>query len=203
MRQVSLFSAQANPAGVQDLAGLLCAQGQVQGFGRGTAARVSIVVAEQWRAIEIGRACAEREMPTERGSTGEDHYWVRTAFVAGLLPLAGAWTPGGWTPGVGTRGAVKAVPDGWQLGGAALRLWTLAGGTPDGRGYLLELDPHAPGTHLPLAAALAAAGLAATLLGSRAGRPALRVSGRRRMSRLAEMVGEAPPRAPSGHWPTD
>jgi hypothetical protein len=193
VRQVSLFSAQANPAGVQDLAGLLCAQGQVHEFGRGTAARVSIVVAEQWRAVEIVRACRERGLPAEQGSTGEDHYGVRTAFLAGLLPLAGAWT----------RGAVKAVPDGWQLGGAALRLWVLAAGVPDGRGYVLGLDPHAPGTHPPLAAALAAAGLAATPLGGRAGAPALRVSGRRRMSRLAELVGEAPQRAPTGQWPLD
>lgn len=178
---------------VPDLAGLLCAKGQIQGFGRGTAARVSIVVAEQWRAIEIGRACAERELPAEWGSTGEDHFWVRTAFVAGLLPLAGAWT----------RGAVKAVPEGWQLGGAALRLWILAAGAPERRGYVLGLDPQAPDTHPQLAAALAVAGLAAIPLPPRAGGPALRVSGRRRMSRLAEMVGEAPRSAPNGHWPAE
>jgi hypothetical protein len=194
VRQISLFSAQAIAAGPQDLAGLLCAQGQVLGFGRGTAARVSIVVAEQWRAVEIRRACRERGLVTERGRTEEEHYWVRTAFVAGLLPLATGWT----------RGAVKAVPDGWQLDGAALRLWTVAAGAPDGgRSYVLGLDPHAPGTHSALAAVLAAAGLAATVLGTRSGGPALRISGRRRISRLAELVGEPPEVVPTGLWPTD
>ncbi|MFN2497008.1 MAG: hypothetical protein ABR608_14050 [Pseudonocardiaceae bacterium] len=193
MRQPSLFSAQARAVGPDDLAGLLCAQGQVHGFGRGAAARVSILVADRWRAVEIARACTERALPTEHGRTEEEHYRVRTAFLAGLSSLAVAWT----------KGAVKAVPVGWQLDGAALRFWTLAAGAPDGRGYLLGLDPHAPGMHTPLAAALAAAGLAATPLGLRAGAPALRVSGRRRTARLAELVGEAPPNAPTGLWPTD
>jgi hypothetical protein len=193
VRQVSLFSAQVGAASVNDLAGLLCAQGQVQGFGRGTAARVSIVVAEQWRAIELVRACAERGLSAEWGSTEEDRYGVRTALVVGLLPLAGAWT----------RGAVKAVPAGWQPSGAALRLWVVAAGAPDDRGYLLQLDPRAPDTHTPLAAALAAAGLATKFLDSRTAGPRLRVSGRRWMSRLAELVGEAPHRAPPGQWPAE
>jgi hypothetical protein len=191
VRQLSLFSAQARTVGPADLAGLLCAQGQIHRFGRGTAARVSAVVTDQWRAVEIVRACTERSLPAERGRTEEDHRWVRTAFVAGLVPLASAWT----------QGAVKAVPSGWQLDGAALRMWVLAAGAPDGRGYLLGLDPHAPGTHAPLAAALAAAGLAATPLGPRAGGPALRVTGRRRISRLAELVGERPQTTPTGLWP--
>jgi hypothetical protein len=191
VRQASLFSAQASAASLDDLAGLLCAQGQVQGFGRGTAARVSIVVPEQWRALEIMRACAERGLPAEWGSTGENHYGVRTALVVGLVPLSTAWT----------RGAVKAVPAGWQLSGAALRLWVLAAGMPDDRGYALQLDARAPDTYPPLAAALAGAGLAARLFDARP--PRLRVSGRRRMSRLAELVGEAPPGVPAGQWPAD
>ena len=188
---MSLFSDQARAAAPSDLAGLLCAQGQVHGFGRETAARVTIVVAEQWRAREIVRACAERGMPAEQGRTQEEHHSVRTAFVAGLLPLATAWT----------RGAVKAVPQGWQLDGAALRLWVLAAGSPDGRGYLLGLDSHAPGTHPPLAAALVSIGLTTTKVRARAGAPALRVVGRRRLARLAELVGEPPKITPTGLWP--
>ncbi len=188
-----MFSAQASAAGLDDLAGLLCGQGQVHGFGRGTAARVSIVVAEQWRAIEMVRACADRELCADHGRTEDDHYWVHTPLVVGLVSLAGAWT----------RGAVKAVPDGWQPSGAALRLWVLAAGVPDDRGYLLRLDPRAPDTHTPLAAALETVGLAAKLLDSRAAGPRLRVSGRRRMSRLAELVGEAPHGAPAGQWPAE
>lgn len=188
---MSLFSDQARDASPADLAGLLCAQGQAHSFGRGTAARVTAVVGEQWRAVEIVRACAGRGLPAERGRSQEEHHSVRTAFVAGLVPLATAWT----------RGAVKAVPDGWQLHGAALRLWVLAAGTPDGRGYLLGLDPHAPGTHSPLAAALVAIGLTTTRVGQRAGGPALRVAGRRRVARLAELVGEPPHTTPTGLWP--
>ncbi|MGH3797327.1 MAG: hypothetical protein ACRDSP_20830 [Pseudonocardiaceae bacterium] len=191
MRQLSLFSAQARLAGPGDLAGLLCAQGQIHRFGPGTAARVSTVVTQQWRAVEIARAATVRGLPAERGRSEEDHHWVHTAFVAGLLPLAAAWT----------RGAVKAVPPGWQLDGAALRMWVLAAGARDGRSYLLGLDPRAPDTHAPLAAVLAAAGLAATPLGPRTGGPVLRVSGRRRLSRLAELVGERPPTTPTGLWP--
>lgn len=191
MWQTSLFSAEASAATVTDLAGLLCAQGQVQGFGRGAAARVSIVVAEQWRALEIVRACVERGLPAAQGSTEEGHYGVRTALVVGLLPLASAWT----------RGAMKAVPGGWQLSGAALRLWALAAGLPEDRGYLLRLDPRAPETHTPLVAALAGAGLGVKVLRSGTAGPRLRVSGRRRMARLAELVGEAPPGAPAGQWP--
>ncbi|MGH3936292.1 MAG: hypothetical protein ACRDS1_15165 [Pseudonocardiaceae bacterium] len=191
MRQPSLFSVQARAASPDDLAGLLCAPGQVHSFGRGTAARVAAVVAEQWRAAEIARVCTALALPAAQGRTG-DRYWVRTAFVASLLPLAIEWT----------RGAIKAVPPGWQLDGASLRLWVLAAGAPDGRGYLLGLDPHAPGTHGRLGAALAVAGLAATLLGPRAGGPALRVSGRRRLARLAELVGEPPPATSTELWPT-
>lgn len=188
---MSLFSDQARAASPSDLAGLLCAQGQVHGFGRGTAARVSAVVAEQWRAREIVRACAERGLAAEHGRTPEEQYSVRTPFVTELIPLAMAWT----------RGAVKAVPDGWQLDGATLRLWLLAAGVPDGRGYLLGLDPHAPQTHAVLASALADIGVPAGTVGVRAGHPALRVSGRRRVGRLAELVGEAPCTGPTGLWP--
>lgn len=191
MRQLSLFSDQARAASPQDLAGLLCAQGQVHGFGRGTAARVTAVVAEQWRAREIVRACAERGLSAEHGRTPEEQHSVRTAFVTDLIPLAAAWT----------RGAVKVVPGGWQLDGATLRLWFLAAGVADGRGYLLGLDPHAPHMHAVLAGALAEIGLPAGTVGVRAGRPALRVIGRRRVGRLAELVGEAPRTGPTGLWP--
>lgn len=190
MGQPSLFSAQARAPRIDDLAGLLCAHAQILGFGRATAARVSVVVEDAWRAAELADACTVRGLAPERGRSEEGHHLVRTTFLADLAPLAAAWT----------RGAMKAVPAGLQLDGAALRLWAVTAGGSDGRGYLLGLDPHAPGTHLPLAAVLAAAGLAVTPLGPRGG-PALRVTGRRRTARLAELVGAAPPAAPSGSWP--
>lgn len=192
MRQQSLFSVDARPPRVADLAGLLCGPGQAVFFGRGAAARLSVVVAQRWRADGIAAACTERGFGVELAVTDEGRALVRTPFSAELVELAQRWT----------RGAVKAVPVGIQLDGPVLRLWALAGGNHDGRGYALGLDPHAPGTADPLAAALARAGLAATALGPRSGGPALRVTGRRRLARFAELVGEPPAGATAAGWPT-
>jgi hypothetical protein len=100
-----------------------------------------------------------------------------------------------------TRGAVKAVPPGLALDGAMLRLWAMAAGRWSDGGYLLGLDPRAPDTHEPLGGALARCGLAATMLGVRGGGPGLRVSGQRRLNRLAELVGASPVEVPQGEWP--
>jgi hypothetical protein len=188
--QLSFFSAEANTPKVDDLAGLLCCQGQVASFGN-TAARLSVVVDEPWRAEAIAAALHERDMDAEVTTSEEDHPLVRTAFRADLIPLATAWT----------RGAVKAVPTGLALDGAALRLWALAGGRVAEGGYLLGLDPHAPDTFEPLGGALARCGLAATMLGVRGGGPGLRVSGLRRLNRLAELVGAPPSTSAQAHWP--
>src|SRR5262249_57634050 len=117
---------------------------------------------------------------------------VRTAVDTRLLGIAAEWT----------RGAVKTVPPNWLPGPRELRAWTLAAGTPEADRYLLGLDPHAPDTHSPLASALMRVGIAPTLIGTRSARPAVRVSGRRRLSRLVENVGE-PPDAPEAlsQWP--
>jgi hypothetical protein len=121
---------------------------------------------------------------TEAGTTV-----LRTAFRCDLVELAAAWT----------EDAEKAVPTGWQLDGAALRLWALAAGRPDERGgYLLALDPHAPRTHLPLIAAATRAGISPARVGDTA---ALRISGARRVQRLVELVGPVPDRVASTDWP--
>ena len=80
----------------------------------------------------------------------------------------------------------------WLPGPRELRAWILAAGVPEADRYLLGLDPHAPDTHSPLASALMRVGIAPTLIGTRGARPALRISGRRRLSRLVENVGELP-----------
>jgi hypothetical protein len=188
--QLSFYSAEACTPRVADLAGLLCGPGQAVSFGRGTAARVSVVVPERWRAGALARAFAERGVAAEVGISDEGHALVRTAFRVDLTALAASWL----------RGAVKAVPSGFDLDGAALRLWVLTAGRPAESGYLLGLDPHAPETHEPLQRALAMAGLPAALLGIRAGGPALRVVGRRRLARLLELVGD-PPQGAEPCWP--
>jgi len=68
----------------------------------------------------------------------------------------------------------------------------LPSGTPEADRYLLGLDPHAPDTHAPLASAMMRVGIAPTLIGTRGAHPALRISGRRRLLRLVENVGEPP-----------
>lgn len=192
MGQLSFFSAEANTPRLADLAGLLCAHGQLASFG-GTAARLSIVLEERWRAEAIAAALAERGVEAELAASEESHLLVRTAFRADLIPLATAWS----------SGAAKAVPAGLALDGAMLRLWALAAGDRCDGGYLLGLDPDAPDTHEPLGGSMARCGLAATMLGARGGGPGLRVSGLRRLNRLAELVGAAPAGPAQGRWPVD
>lgn len=191
MRQPSLFSDEAIAPTVADLGGMLCAHAQIVGFGNGSAARLSVVVDDGWRAAELVRACRARGLSADQLPAEDDRLLVRTAFHAELVRLALRWT----------RGAVKAVPEGLQLDGTVLRLWAVVAGSSDRGGFRLGLDPHAESTHQPLAERLAAAGMAATLLGARAGGPALRVVGRRRVARLAELVGDPPPGADPAVWP--
>jgi hypothetical protein len=203
--QLSLFSADARPAGVQDLAGLLCGPGQIVRFGAGDQARLSIVLADASRARAVTAACAATGIGVEPVTTDTGATALRTAFRCDLVDLAREWT----------AGAVKAVPPGWQLDGAALRLWALAAGRPDERGgYLLTLDPSAPDTHVALIAAATRAGLPPARVargtsaddvadgrGPRWAGPALRISGTRRVRRLVELVGPAPTGIPEAQWP--
>lgn len=188
--QLSFFSAESVPPAVTDLTGVLAAAGQVVTAGNG--ARISVVVESIWRAAALADMIAAAGLQAEITSTEEGTPLVRTAVDARLFVVAGDWT----------RGAVKTVPAHWLPGPRELRAWTLAAGTPDGDRYLLGLDPHAPDTHSTLASALMRVGIAPTLIGTRGTHPALRIGGRRRLSRLVENVGE-PPDGPEAleAWP--
>ncbi len=181
MSQLSFFSAESVPPAVADLTGLLAAPGQV------------VVVGERRAAVggggsPVARGGAGRDdrprpaCEPEITRTDENTPLVRTAVDPRLVGIAADWT----------RGAVKTVPPQWLPGPRELRAWTLAAGTPEADRYLLGLDPHAPDTHSPLASALMRVGIAPTLIGTRGAHPALRISGRRRLSRLVENVGEPP-----------
>jgi hypothetical protein len=188
--QLSFFSAESVPPAVTDLTGLLAAGGQVVLVGAG--ARLSVVVDRPWRAEAIAEMVDEAGLDPEVSRTDEDTPLVRTAADARLVTIAADWT----------RGAVKTVPPQWLPGPRELRAWALAAGTPEADRYLLGLDPHAPDTHSPLASALMRVGIAPTLIGTRGARPALRISGRRRLSRLVENVGEPPDDAEAlSQWP--
>ena len=188
--QLSFFSAESVPPAVTDLTGLLAAGGQVVLVGGG--ARLSVVVDRPWRAEAIAEMVGEAGLDPEVSRTDEDTPLVRTAADARLVTIAADWT----------RGAVKTVPPQWLPGPRELRAWALAAGTPEADRYLLGLDPHAPDTHSPLASALMRVGIAPTLIGTRGAHPALRISGRRRLSRLVENVGEPPDDAEAlSQWP--
>ncbi|MCV7382135.1 hypothetical protein BST11_13200 [Mycobacterium alsense] len=199
MSQLSFFTAESVPPAVADLSGVLAASGQIvvvtpsEGGGQGARlARLSVVVDDVWRASALAEMIREAGLEPEIGRTDEDTPLVRTAVTPALTTIAAEWT----------RGAVKTVPPRWLPGPRELRAWTLAAGRPENDHYVLGLDPHAPDTHSPLASALMRVGIAPTLIGTRGGRPALRISGRRRLSRLVENVGEPPDAAEAlALWP--
>ncbi len=190
MSQLSFFSAESVPPAVTDLTGVLAAAGQIVTVGEG--ARLSVVVSAVWRASALAEMITAVGLQAELTRTEEHTPLVRTAVDARLRGIAAEWT----------RGAVKTVPPRWLPGPRELRAWALAAGEPEADRYLLGLDPHAPDTHSPLASALMRVGIAPTLIGTRGARPALRVSGRRRLARLVENVGD-PPDGPEAEaaWP--
>ncbi|WP_018352276.1 hypothetical protein [Longispora albida] len=189
MSQLSFFAAEATDRSPLDLAGLLAGPGQLVRMG-GTA-RVSVVVADEWRAQALLGEYAARGLGGELAPAVEDRISIRTAYVKALAPLA-SWL----------HGAVKRPPAGLELDGHKLRLWAIAAGSPgDNRSYDLHLGHSDPGAWAQVGQAIERAGLPAELVGPRAGGPAYRITGQRRMSRLAELVGPPPRGAPDGEWP--
>lgn len=184
-RQPSLFAADARDPVPEDLAGLLAGPGELGRMG-GTA-RVDVPVDAGWRVHVLVAELARRGLPAS-WQPDRDRYRVATAYTTRLLPLARAWRDG---PSAGLH-----------LAGHALRLWVAAAGSPSPDGYLLGLGarPDQP-RWSAVGAALSAAGLAAALLVPAGAVPAYRITGRRRLARLAELVGDPPPTAPPGAWP--
>lgn len=192
MNQLSFFSAETVPPEVSDLDGLLAGPGQI--VATADRARVSVVVDAAWRATAIAEMIEDAGLVAEITRSDEGSPLVRTASVAELAVLAVRWT----------RGAVKAVPDGWVPGPRALRAWALAAGRAENNGdrFVLGLDPHAPDTHPVLAQSLMRAGIAPTLFGTRGASPGLRIVGHRRLLRLVESIGDPPPGADAAaSWP--
>ncbi|MEU4419528.1 hypothetical protein AB0F81_02810 [Actinoplanes sp. NPDC024001] len=200
-RQLSMFGAETTEPSPADLAGLLAGPGRLGRMG-GTA-RVTVCVDAAWRVHVlvselVARGLAATWAPVEQNpdgvrdddlatpeeGTGEPPpqiFEVRTAYSQRLNGLARAW---------------PAAAAQLFLSGPRLRLWVAAAGGPRPGGYALGLDPEkdAPAVE----AALVRAGLAGRL--SDDGRYYL-ITGRRRLRRLAELVGERPPAAPREVWP--
>lgn len=208
-RQPSLFGVEANDPAPGDLAGLLAGPGTLGRMG-GTA-RVSVVVDAAWRVHVLVAELVRRGLTASWQPAGEGRYLVRTAYSIRLAGLARAWS------GDGTG---KRPPVPLHLAGHALRLWVAAAGSaspgptasparssppgggsaaPDG--YELRLGPDDQMCWSAVGAALHAAGLSAALLSPVGGPPAYRITGRRRLERLAELVGPPPDTVPPGAWP--
>ncbi len=193
---MSFFAAGAEPASLADLEGLLAGPAQV--VRAGATARVSVVLDAPaddpgWRAEALLAVFQERGLGGESTVTVDDLAAVRTDFRPELLPLTASWA----------RGAMKVPPKGFAFDGPRLRLWALAAGRQDGYGYLFTLGESDEQGWAATGAALAAAGLPAALIGPRAGGPAYRVTGQRRLRRLRELVGDPPDGATERDWPPE
>jgi hypothetical protein len=215
-RQLSMFGAETTEPSPADLAGLLAGPGRLGRMG-GTA-RVSITVDDAWRvhvlvAELVSRGLVVSWLPIDQdqedvrddappaGSEVIDasentpdespepqpvperrvRFEVRTAYSSRLNGLARAWPDA----------AAQLF-----LSGPRLRLWVAAAGEPLAGGYALGLDPAKDRGSID--AALVRAGLAGRV--SDDGRHYV-IVGRRRLARLAELVGERPAAAARHLWP--
>ncbi len=187
--QFSLFGAAAVDPVLDDVDGVLLAGGHWARLG-GTA-RLSIVVADRWRADALAQAFEERGVAEAASAVveAEGGLATRTAFSAALAPHAARWT----------RGANEGPPPGLVLGPGGLRLWAIAGGRADEVGYIFATAESDDRVHLVGGAQLARLGLAAVSLAQRAG-PGWRITSTKRLRRLGELLGEAPPGA-ERDWP--
>jgi hypothetical protein len=188
--QYSLFGAAAAAPVLADLDGVLLAGGHVAVSA--SAARLSVVVADLWRADALQQEFALRGVADDSppAATAAGAWAARTARAPELAAVAARWI----------RGAAQAPPPGLQLTPGALRLWALAAGRRDESGFVFgTAAPEQPG-HLVAGAQLSRLGLAAMSVPGRGG-PGWRVTSVRRLRRLAELLGEPPPGC-GPHWPS-
>jgi hypothetical protein len=188
MTQFSLFGAAVAEPTLDDLGGILLGGGHWVRSAAG--ARLSVVVADRWRADALAFAyqargvdCADAVVPAEGG------YAARTAFSPNLVAMAAQWT----------RGANEGPPAQFTLTPGGLRLWAITSGQPDDVGYLLATSEPDDATHLVGGAQLSRLGLAAVSISAR-GRPGWRVTSLKRIRRLVELLGE-PPAGAQPSWP--
>jgi hypothetical protein len=187
---LSFFAAGARPADVGDLEGLLCGPGQI--VRQGIAARISVIVHDEWRVAALLGALAALDIG---GGTADAHEeggtTVRTPFDERLVALADRWSGGG----------SKRAPADLVLDGPRLRWWALSAGHDTPAGYVLMLGPQDEAVWPGVGAALVRAGLTAVQIGPRADGPAYRITGQRRLARLRELVGDRPPGLTATAWP--
>jgi hypothetical protein len=209
--QLAFGSVEVTGPRLEDLEGLLCGSGEVVRRPNGApatkpAARVSVVVHEDWRATALLAGLETLDLAGDTGPAEGGGRSVRTPFSDRLVDLASRWT----------RGAMTLPPEDLMLDGGRLRCWLLAAGQPvPGRLDAWDLGlPDQEAGWPRIGAALAAAGVPGALVGPRrraaageddagpGARAVYRVLGVRRLRRLRELVGPPPAEAPRLAWPT-
>ncbi|MBA3524715.1 MAG: hypothetical protein H0T85_09235 [Geodermatophilaceae bacterium] len=187
--QLSLFSDEDSDPAVEDVEGLLLAGGAL--VRRLGTARISVLTDVGWRAEEIRSGMDTRGLAAELGEAAGGRCSVRSAFDPRLVDMAGRWS----------AGARSRIPAGFVLTHRRLRFWAVAAGGHDHAGYLLRVGPHDEHLHEAIGALLSAAGIPGAFLGVRAGGPAYRIVGSRRLARLRELAGRLPVDADPDCWP--
>jgi hypothetical protein len=191
IRQLSLLGADALTPEPADLAGVLIGGGRIS--RKDSTAQVSIVVSHPWRAAVLVTECGRRGLAATCSSTVDEYILVRTEYSPQLVLLAEAWLDGD----------VQRAPRGLEVDGRLLRLWVAAAGRREATGgYVLPLGDLDETGREAIGATLAAVGIAAQLVSPRGGGPSYRIVGKRRLSRLAEMIGDPPKQAPADIWPS-
>jgi hypothetical protein len=188
MTQFSLFGAAVAEPGLDDLGGVLLGGGHWVRSPSG--ARLSVVVADRWRADALVAAYAARGVDgPDAVIEAEGGFAARTAFSPDLTAVAAQWT----------RGATEGPPPGFVLTPGGLRLWAITAGHPDEVGYLLATAEPDDAVHLAGGAQLSRMGLAGVSISARGG-PGWRITSLKRIRRLVELLGEAPAGAEQ-MWP--
>jgi hypothetical protein len=187
--QFSLFGAEAADPQIRDLDGLLLAGGDWVRTDRATAARLSVLVDDRWRAEALEAELRARSLSPDTAPAPGDKIAVRTDITESLVGEAARWT----------RGASLRLPVDLALTASGLRLWAMATGRTDESGYLLGVADIDSEVHRAAGAQLARLGVAAVDVGLRGG-PGWRVTSVKRLRRLAELVGQRPSGA-GRDWP--
>jgi hypothetical protein len=188
--QFSLFGAEAADPLIRDLDGLMLAGGDWVRTERATAARLSVLVADAWRAKALGQELAARGLGSDTAQAPGDLIAVRTEVTESLVAEAARWT----------RGASIRLPVDLVLSPSGLRLWAVATGRREEAGFLLAVAEPDGELHRAAGSQLAKLGVAAVDVGSRGG-PGWRVTSVKRLRRFAELVGP-PPDGAGRDWPT-
>jgi len=193
--QFSLFGAETAIPLVADLDGLLLAGGDWVRAERSTAARLSVLVADSWRADALRAEFASRGLDSDTAPAPGELIAVRSAFSPTLAEHAGRWT----------RGASLRTPVDLDLSASGLRLWAIAAGRSEANGYLLAMADADGTLHRGAGGQLARLGVAAVDVparGARGGRsgPGWKITSAKRLRRLSELIGAPPPGA-GADWP--